>query len=162
MSEMLVRLAVMFLFVVLALVLVSLGHRIIEAQHQRALRSAPIKTINVFTGKDTPMEQLVRPAHVSILSFSSEDCTQCRQLQAPVLRRVVEAKGEDVVAVITIDTPTSPELARRYHVLTVPTTVLLDTHGQAHAVNYGFTNAQSLLKQVDAILALENAQEALS
>jgi hypothetical protein len=39
---------------------------------------------------------------------------------------------------------------------------LLDTTGKAHAVNYGFTNAQSLLKQVDEILAAEGAQEALS
>jgi thioredoxin-related protein len=90
-------------------------------------------------------------ARVRILAFASEDCHQCHRLQAPVLRRVKEAHG-DIVTIIDIDVSNAPELTSRYHVLTVPTTVLLDVKGKAHAVNYGFTNAQSLLKQVDEIL----------
>jgi hypothetical protein len=38
-------------------------------------------------------------------------------------------------------------------VLTVPTTVVLDATGHAHAVNYGFAPMQRLLEQVDAVLA---------
>jgi hypothetical protein len=106
-------------------------------------------------------EHVPAAARVRILAFSNEDDRQCRILQAPVLRRVVEAKG-DVVSVINIDASNSPELTQRYHVLTVPTTVLLDARGKTYAVNYGFTNAQSLLKQVDEILSLDGAQEALS
>ena len=100
------------------------------------------------------------PARVRILAFASEDCHQCHRLQVPVLRRVKEAHG-DVVTVIEIDASNSPALTSYYHVLTVPTTVLLDVKGKAHAVNYGFTNAQSLLKQVDEILALDDMQEVL-
>jgi len=158
-----VRLAVLLLLILLAVVLVWLGRRAIEAQ--RILGADPVKTTAAPESKDVTDKDLVppvRPAPVRILAFSSEECVQFRQMQAPVLRRVVEAKGEDVIAVMIIDAPTSPELTQRYHVIILPTTVLLDTHGQAHAINYGFTNAQSLLKQVDAILALENAQEALS
>ena len=99
--------------------------------------------------EDTP------PARVRILAFASEDCHQCHILQAPVLRRVKEAHG-DIVTIIDIDASNAPELTSRYHVLTVPTTVLLDVKGKAHAVNYGFTNAQSLLKQVDEILVVDD------
>ncbi len=51
----------------------------------------------------------------------------------------------------------APELTERYRVLTVPTTVVLDASGRAHAVNYGFANTQRLLEQVDTVLA-ETAQ----
>jgi hypothetical protein len=68
------------------------------------------------------------------------------------LQRVVEARS-NVVSVIGIDTSTSSELAQRYQVLTVPTTLVLDATGQAHAVNYGFANTQRLLAQVDEVLA---------
>jgi len=37
-------------------------------------------------------------------------------------------------------------------VLTLPTTVVLDAAGRAHAVNYGFANTQRLLEQVDEVL----------
>jgi hypothetical protein len=45
------------------------------------------------------------------------------------------------------------ELAQRYQVLTVPTTVVLDATGQAHAVNYGFANTKRLLEQIDEVVA---------
>jgi thiol-disulfide isomerase/thioredoxin len=73
-------------------------------------------------------------------------------MQAPALQRVVEARN-NVVSVIDIDTSSSSELAQRYQVLTVPTTVVLDAAGQAHTVNYGFANTKRLLEQVDEVLA---------
>jgi thioredoxin-like negative regulator of GroEL len=88
---------------------------------------------------------------VRILAFSSADCRQCHTLQRPALLRVAELR-EDIVSVVNIDAPSSPDLTERYQVLTVPTTVVLDATGKAHAVNYGFTNAQRLLEQVDAVL----------
>jgi hypothetical protein len=100
-------------------------------------------------------EEEAPPARVRILAFASEDCHQCHILQAPVLRRVKEAHG-DIVTIIDIDASIAHELTSRYHVLTVPTTELLDVKGKAHAVNYGFTNAQSLLRQVDEILVLDD------
>jgi thioredoxin-like negative regulator of GroEL len=90
---------------------------------------------------------------VRILAFSSADCHQCHQLQAPALQRVLEARGKSV-SVIEIDAPSSPELTQRYQVLTVPTTVVLDAKGQAHAINYGFANTKRLLEQIDEILAI--------
>jgi thioredoxin-like negative regulator of GroEL len=70
----------------------------------------------------------------------------------PALQRVSEAR-KNQVSVEEIDAPTSPDLTRRYQVLTLPTTVVLDAAGRVQAVNYGLTNTQRLLEQVDAVLA---------
>src|SRR5439155_22351505 len=88
---------------------------------------------------------------VRILAFISANCHQCHQLQAPALKRVLEARGTDV-SVVDVDAPDEPELAQRYQVLTVPTTVVLDAKGRARAVNYGFANTVKLLEQVDEVL----------
>jgi len=52
-----------------------------------------------------------------------------------------------------VDAPSEPELTARYHVLTLPTTVVLNSTGRTHAVNYGFVNTKKLLEQVDEVLS---------
>jgi thiol-disulfide isomerase/thioredoxin len=103
-------------------------------------------------GSGTPEETLPHTSPVRILAFSSDDCRQCHQLQAPALQRVVEAH-QNKVAVMEVDAPSEPELAARYHVLTLPTTVILNSVGHTHAVNYGFANTKKLLEQVDEVLS---------
>jgi Thioredoxin len=146
MLDFLFRFAILLLVGLGMYLLLLAGQRLVARKRQRALSAEPLKrATQAATGKGTSA------ARVHILAFSSEDCHQCHTLQMPVLRRVVEARG-DAVFVEEVDAPSSPELTRRYQVLTVPTTVLLDASGKAHAVNYGFTNAMSLLQQVDEIL----------
>jgi thioredoxin-like negative regulator of GroEL len=127
--------------------LVVLGRRFVDARRQRALAAAPPETLSDLV-KTVEGESVAR---VRILAFSSPDCRQCHKLQQPALERVLEARGE-TVSVINIDAPSSPELTQRYRVLTVPTTVILDTEGHAHGVNYGFANTQQLLEQIDQVL----------
>jgi hypothetical protein len=91
---------------------------------------------------------------VRVLAFSSEDCRPCHTLQRPALARLLDQrKGQ--VSVIEIDAPGAPTLTRRYAVLTVPTTVILDASGKARAVNYGFAPTTKLLAQVDEALAMQ-------
>jgi thiol:disulfide interchange protein len=163
MSEMVLRLALVVLICVFAFALVWLGRRFVDVRRQSVINAAPLSPAALSPYENSlPKATTAHPTRVRILAFSSEDCRQCHTHQAPVLRRIVEAKGEEVVSVINIDAPSSPELMQRYQVLTVPTTVLLDAHGKVHAVNHGFTNAYSLLRQVDAVLAQDGVQEALS
>src|SRR5581483_4999140 len=115
----------------------------VETRRRRVLSAAP-----VFSPE---LEADNAAARVRILAFSSADCHQCHQLQQPALQRLLAKRGE-VVTVEQIDAPSEPELTRRYQVLTVPTTVVLDRTGKATAVNYGFANVQRLLEQVDAAL----------
>lgn len=88
---------------------------------------------------------------VRVLAFSSEDCGPCHTLQRPALERLLDERAGRV-SVTEIDAPTAPEMTRRYAVLTVPTTVVLDATGKARAVNYGFAPTAKLLAQVDAAL----------
>ncbi|HZR41416.1 MAG TPA: thioredoxin family protein [Ktedonobacteraceae bacterium] len=146
-SDILLRLVVLLLVALVMCLLLWFGRRLVEKSRQRALSATPFKQESVDTPKD-------RALRVRVLAFTSEDCRQCHQFQEPVLRRVIEARG-DIVSVEYIDAPSSPELTQRYQVLTLPTTVLLDATGKAQAINYGFTNAMRLLKQVDDILEQE-------
>lgn len=146
MSEIIVRMGVLILVSLLLCLLVWSGRKFVELQRRRALAAPPLDGLAHTTDEGT------YASPVRILAFSSADCKQCHQLQAPVLRRVQEIHGADVT-VEEVDAPSAPELVRQYHVLTVPTTVVLDAMGHAHAVNYGFANTQRLLEQVDATLA---------
>jgi len=142
MSDLGIRLAILAAISIIALLVVWFGRHFVEQRRQRVLTATPV--VQYETDK-------TQSPHISILAFSSEDCRQCHQLQAPALKRVVEARGERV-SIVEVDAPTSPELTERYQVLTVPTTIVLDATGKAHAVNYGFTNAKRLLEQVDSLL----------
>lgn len=142
MSDVGIRLIILALVSVVAFLLVWFGRRFVEQRRQRVLVATPMMQHEADTTPD---------AHISILAFSSEDCRQCHQLQAPALKRVVEARGEHV-SIVEVDAPTAPELTERYQVLTVPTTIVLDATGKAHAVNYGFANTKRLLEQVDSLL----------
>jgi thioredoxin-like negative regulator of GroEL len=145
----LLRLAVVLLLSLLTALGVWLGRRFVEKRRQRVL-AGPSLPLSFTRDEDTETQQ--QESQIRILTFSSADCRQCHQLQTPALRRVKEARGTSV-AIIDIDAPSSPDLTQRYQVLTVPTTVVLDAAGKAHAVNYGFASAQRLLTQVDEILA---------
>lgn len=150
MSSLVIRLIVLLLVALLAWLLVWSGRRFVESRRQRVLSALPTTPASLSL-ESASVDNATVP-QIRILAFSSDDCRQCHTLQTPVLKRVLEAKG-DVVSVIDVDAPSSPELTQQYQVLTVPTTVILDATGKAHAVNYGFINAQRLLTQIDEVLA---------
>ena len=144
MSDLLVRLSVLVLVSLLACSIVWFGRQYVGKRRKTALSTQPLQDVN-----GTNIDAARTP--VRILAFSSDDCHQCHQFQAPALQRVTEARKYQV-SVEEIDAPSFPELTQRYQVLTVPTTVVLDTAGHVQAVNYGFANTQKLLEQVDAVL----------
>lgn len=149
MLAILLRLGILIVLAAFTWLLVSVGRSFVEARRQRALAaSAPNLFSNASEGASARDSAKVR-----ILAFSSADCRQCKQLQEPALQRVLEARG-DIVTLVTVDAPSSPELTERYQVLTLPTTVVLDAHGKAHAVNYGFANSTRLLEQIDDVLCV--------
>lgn len=148
MPDIVLRLGI-FVVVALLLCFISLSGRVfVERRRGQALMAAPMASGagDGIEGTET------RPSRVRILAFGSDDCRQCHTLQAPALKRLLDARENDV-AVVDVDAPNAPELTQRYQVMTVPTTVVLDAAGHARAVNYGFASTQRLLEQVDAILA---------
>lgn len=148
MLDIIARVGVLIFVSLLLWLSVWSGRRFIEIQRGRALAAPPLigraDTRNEGIGSGT--------SSVRILAFSSADCKQCHQLQAPALQRVQQIHGANV-AIVEVDALTSPELLQHYRVLTLPTTVVLNATGRAHAVNYGFANTRRLLEQVDAVLS---------
>jgi Thioredoxin len=147
MPEIILRMGLLILMSLVLSFLVWSGRRFVEIQRKRAFAAPPLDEL--VGSRDEGGHPNAHLVH--ILAFSSADCKQCHQLQTPTLRHVQEVSG-DTVAVVEVDASASPELVQRYHVLTVPTTVVLDTSGRVHAVNYGFANTQRLLEQVNAVL----------
>lgn len=140
-NSLLLRLAVLVSVAVAAWLTVVVVRAYAAMRKRQVLAAAP--------AGDLPGE--VGAAGIRILAFSSEDCSPCHTLQRPALDRLL-AERQGQVSVVEIDAPSAPELTQRYAVLTVPTTVVLDASGKAHAVNYGFAPMGKLLAQVDNLL----------
>jgi hypothetical protein len=140
MANPLLRLAVLAVVALIAAAIVLGGRFFVERQRRLALAAAPL-----LEGSDQS------PGKIRILAFSSADCTQCHTLQQPVLRRLQALRGEEI-DVVEVDAPSSPELTGRYHILTVPSTVVLNALGEAQAINYGFAHLGKLQEQIDAML----------
>jgi len=146
MPDSLVRLAVLILLSLVICIVIWYGRRFVEVHRQRVLTVASICAASDEYLSDSP-------TGIRILAFTSPTCHQCHKLQMPALQRLMEQHSANI-SIEEIDATNSPELTQRYQVLTVPTTVVLDATGRAHAINYGFTNTQRLLEQVDKVLAM--------
>jgi thiol-disulfide isomerase/thioredoxin len=83
----------------------------------------------------------------TLLYFSSSDCAPCRLQQSPMLASLRKTMGERV-RFHEYDAVTHADLAKRYRVLTVPTTVVIRPGGSVLAVNYGVTQAAKLQRQL--------------
>jgi hypothetical protein len=77
-----------------------------------------------------------------ILYFTGESCTVCKTHQEPALARL------DGVRVDRVDAVLDRALADRFHVYTLPTTVVVAADGRALHVNYGYAPAPKLQRQL--------------
>ena len=77
-----------------------------------------------------------------ILYFTGEGCTVCRTHQEPALAKL------GAIRVDKVDAIAERELADRFQVYTLPTTVVMSAEGRALHVNYGYAPAQKLDRQL--------------
>lgn len=77
-----------------------------------------------------------------ILYFTGEGCTVCRTHQEPALAKL------GAVRIDKIDAIADRTLADRFHVYTLPTTVVMAPDGRALHVNYGYAPAPKLERQL--------------
>jgi len=88
-----------------------------------------------------------RRAAPSILYFTGANCTICHTAQEPALRTL--ATGLDAsVQIREVDVASEPGLARRYRVMSLPTTVVLDAEQTVRHINVGFATATTLRAQL--------------
>ena len=77
-----------------------------------------------------------------ILYFTGDGCTVCRTHQEPALAKLGPVRVEKVDAIA------ERALANRFHVYTLPTTVVMSREGAALHVNYGYAPAPKLERQL--------------
>ena len=77
-----------------------------------------------------------------IIYFTGDSCTVCRTHQEPALSRLGDVRIDRVDAVA------ERTLADRFHVYTLPTTVVMAPDGRALHVNYGYAPAPKLERQL--------------
>ena len=77
-----------------------------------------------------------------VIYFWGEGCTVCRTHQEPALSSLEGVKVEKVDALADRD------LASRFQVFTLPTTVVVGADGKARHVNYGYTPTRKLKAQL--------------
>ncbi len=82
-----------------------------------------------------------------ILAFSTPDCALCEIRQNPALEELTRLHPAQV-AVRHVDATAAPELARRFGIFTVPSTVILDWNGRVLAINHTVTGARKLALQL--------------
>ena len=85
-----------------------------------------------------------------IVYFTTPDCTPCKTVQRPALNQVCKLLGEKL-QVIEIDATERPDLAKKWGVMSVPTTFLLDARGEARYVNNGVARAEKLMEQLQTL-----------
>jgi thiol-disulfide isomerase/thioredoxin len=145
-ASLLLRIGILIGVALLTWLLVIAVRAYADARKRQVLAAAPAPELSGIPAAPA--------GAIRILAFTSEDCGPCHTLQRPALDRLLDER-QGQVAVMEIDAPSSLALTKRYAVLTVPATVVLDETGRARAINYGFAPLPQLLKQVDeALVAL--------
>ncbi len=91
-----------------------------------------------------------RAGSPGILYFSSRTCTPCRAQGKAVERLGEESKG--ALNLVKIDVDGESDLAEKWSVLTVPTTVVLDSGGRIQTVNHGTASEKKLRRQLEGVL----------
>jgi thioredoxin-like negative regulator of GroEL len=77
-----------------------------------------------------------------IIYFTGENCSVCRTHQEPALAKLAGVRIDKVDAIA------ERELADRFHVYTLPTTVVMSPKGRSLNVNYGYAPATKLERQL--------------
>ena len=85
-----------------------------------------------------------------IVYFTTPDCAPCKTVQRPALEKLTSMLGEKL-HVVEIDATEHPDLAKTWGVMSVPTTFLLNSRGEARYVNNGVARVEKLMEQIQTL-----------
>ena len=112
-------------------------------------RVVRVKDGTVVRAADVPGIRRL-PRGVTLLQFSTEVCAPCRSTHA-VLGDIASARRD--VTHIDVDVTHQPDIARRFHVLQTPTTLILDSRGVVRARIGGAPRRDLLQAELDRVVA---------
>ena len=87
----------------------------------------------------------------ALLYFRSDSCAPCVAQWRYVQQ--IQAQYDGRVAVEKIDADRDQEMASRYGVFTLPTTLVIDHTGTVRHINYGLTDSIKLAQQLETLVA---------
>ena len=103
-----------------------------------------------FAQIPTELAALPLASGPAVLYFTTATCAQCRFQQTPALAAVQQQRS--ALQVLKLDAVEHQRLADTYHIMTVPTTVVLDGSRRPVAINHGLATAERLLGQIDQVI----------
>jgi thioredoxin-like negative regulator of GroEL len=83
----------------------------------------------------------------AVIAFTHQLCGPCHSEQLPALGRLRQRAGPGV-RVEVVDVERAPDVARRFGIFTVPSTVVVGPDGRVVAFNHGFADEDKLLRQL--------------
>lgn len=89
-------------------------------------------------------------AEPTLLYFRGDSCAAC-PTQGRFVDQVAQQWGHRL-QIKTIDAEKEPDIAAAYGIFSLPTTVVVDPHGDVKHINYGLTYPQKLAQQLEKIL----------
>jgi len=134
---------------VIARLLVLIGFGLLAVLAYHLLRRWQLGRVSMVASDD-PLLASRRPGVPAIVYFASPLCALCEIQQQPALQRLLADVG-DTVQVIEVNALEQPEAARRWGVLSVPTTFILDQQGQPREVNIGVAELEKLKRQLQRL-----------
>jgi len=90
-----------------------------------------------------PAADLLVNSRPLVLAFSTPDCVPCKTIQKPALEEL-QRRYQDRVNIREVDALAQPELAGRFGILTVPSTVVVGARGDVLAINHGAADWEKL------------------
>jgi thioredoxin-like negative regulator of GroEL len=86
----------------------------------------------------------------ALLVFTSPTCGPCKLQQLPIVDRLM-VDWHDKIDLSVIDVTEQPEVASRYGVWSLPTTIVLDADRQVAAINQGVASDRKLREEIEKV-----------
>lgn len=102
-----------------------------------------------ISGRGLALPEGWREGSPGVLYFSSRTCTPCLA-QGKAVDRLRDPEG--ALNLVKVDVDGEPGLAEKWSVLTVPTTVVLDSGGRIQTINHGAASEKKLRRQLEGVL----------
>ena len=99
-----------------------------------------------------PLPVTIKTGKPMLLYFWTSDCTQCKPQERQIERALaVLRQSGKTLKVQKFDALEDHVLAKLMNVMTVPTTVLIDSQGNVTAWNPGLTQARKIVEQYSSL-----------